>query len=91
MAAIWNGTPSEYLELTRVLGHNCGCEFGMMGVRLTRCGAHDLIEDQRALNGMLYGRRIAATLRDEEWLVPAVAHPARRAQPAGRNDIASGV
>ena len=68
MTASWNGTPGEYLDLTRVLDRNCACQFGLMGVRLTRCGAHELTEDQRALNGLLYGRRLATRLRDEEWL-----------------------
>ena len=68
MTASWNGTPAEYLELIRVLKRHCACQYGLMGVRLVRCGAHELPEDQRALNGLVYGRRLAARLRDEEWL-----------------------
>jgi hypothetical protein len=68
MTALWNGTPGEYLDLMRALDRHCGCQNGLMGVRLTRCGAHDLTDDQRALNGLLYGRRLAGRLRDEEWL-----------------------
>jgi hypothetical protein len=68
MKAVWNGTPGEYLDLVRVLDRHCGCEFGLMRVRLRRCSAHDLTDDQRALNGLLYGRRLAARLRDEEWV-----------------------
>jgi hypothetical protein len=70
MAASWSGTQSEYLDLMRVLNRNCGCQFGLMGVRLSRCSTHDLIDDQRVLNGLVYARRIAATLRDEESLAP---------------------
>jgi hypothetical protein len=74
MTALWKGTPGQYLDLVRVFDRNCGCQFGLMGARLTRCGAHDLPDDQRALNGLLYGRQLAAQLRDEEWLTrrPAV-------------------
>jgi hypothetical protein len=51
-----------------VLDRNCACEFSFSGVRHTRCGAHDLTDNQRALNGLVYGRRLAARLLDEEWL-----------------------
>jgi hypothetical protein len=68
MNDLWKGTRAEYIELVRVLSRNCSCEFGPMGKRLTRCAAHGLTEDQRALNGLLYGRRLAGRFRDEEWL-----------------------
>ncbi|TME95529.1 MAG: hypothetical protein E6I52_22235 [Chloroflexi bacterium] len=83
MNAVWNGTPGEYLDFTCVLDRHCGCEFGVLGVRLTRCGAHDLTDDQRALNGLLYGRRLAATLRDEEWLTRRPAAAGRTASIPG--------
>ena len=73
MAVSWNGTPGEYLELTRTLNRNCGCEFGLMGMQVSRCPAHDLLEDQRALNGLLYARSIVDTLKDEEWMTRAPA------------------
>ena len=80
MKALWNGTPGEYLDLVRILDRHCSCQFGLMGVRLTRCCAHHLTDDQRALNGLLYGRRLAARLRDDEWLTrPPAAAPAGRA------------
>lgn len=66
--ASWNGTPGEYLDLMRALNRNCGCEFGLMGAQLTRCSAHDLMENQRALNGLLYARKLVETLQGEEWL-----------------------
>lgn len=83
MTAVWNGTTSEYVELIRVVERNCSCEFGLMGVRLTRCNAHALTEDQRALNGLLYGRRLAARLRDEEWLVASPLGRAGTPRAAG--------
>jgi hypothetical protein len=76
MNAIWNGTPSEYLELVCILDRNCECEQGM-----TPCGAHALRDDQRALNGLLYGRRLAAQFGYEEWLTHA---PTRRLAQATR-------
>ena len=65
---VWNGTQDESLDLVNAVSRNCGCEFGLMGVRLTTCKPHlMLVEDQRALNGLLFARRIADRLRREEW------------------------
>lgn len=83
MAASWNGTPGEYLDLMRTLSRNCGCEFGLMGAQLSRCGAHALMDDQRALNGLLYARRIVDTLREEEWMTRRPAVVARESGLAG--------
>lgn len=67
MIASWHGTPAEHLELMRAFDRNCECQFGDMGEQQSRCAAHRLTESQRALDGLLYARRIARTLRDEEW------------------------
>ena len=78
MTTLWNGTPTENLELLRAVNSNCDCQFGLMGMRLTSCPSHRmLVEDQRALDGLLFARRIAAQLRDEEWLVRTPVHTSR--------------
>jgi hypothetical protein len=78
MRISWQGTESEYLDLTRALGRNCECEFASIGTRRTACSAHRMLaDDQRALNGLLFARRIAERLRDEEWLVGRSAQAAR--------------
>ena len=39
-----------------------------MGVRLATCAPHRMLtEDQRALNGLLFARRMAERLRHEEF------------------------
>jgi hypothetical protein len=64
----WHGTQQESFDLTNAIGRNCTCEFGMMGVRLNTCEPHRMLtEDQRALNGLLFVRRMAARLRREEF------------------------
>ena len=64
-----HGTPQENLDLVRAVNRNCVCQFGLMGLRRTSCPAHLMLaDDQRALDGLLFGRRIAAKLRAEEWL-----------------------
>jgi hypothetical protein len=67
MTVTWHGSAAEYRDLVRGVGHNCCCENGM-GVR-TCCSAHHMInEDQRALDGLLFARRMADRLRREEWM-----------------------
>ena len=66
---IWHGTLNERLDLANAVRRNCACEFGLMGVRLSTCASHHMLnEDQRALDGLLFGRRIAGRLSDEEGL-----------------------
>jgi hypothetical protein len=67
MTVTWHGRVAEYQDLVSAVRRNCGCEYGM-GVR-TCCSAHRMIaEDQRALDGLLFARRMAARLRREEWM-----------------------
>jgi hypothetical protein len=67
MKVTWRGTPAESTALVDAVDHNCTCEF-WINVRLTCCSAHRmLVEDQRALDGLLFARRIADRLRREEW------------------------
>ena len=64
----WHGTQQESFDLVNAIGRNCTCEFGLMGARLTTCSAHRmLLEDQRALDGLLFVRRMAERLRREEF------------------------
>ena len=67
MTVIWRGTAAESQALVDAIVHNCTCEF-WRNVRLTCCPAHRmLVEDQRALDGLLFARRISDRLRREEW------------------------
>jgi hypothetical protein len=65
---VWHGTHQESFDLLNALARNCTCEFGFMGVRLTTCAPHRMLtENQRALDGLLFVRRMAARLRREEF------------------------
>ncbi len=67
MTVIWRGTAAESQALVNAVDHNCTCQF-WMNVRITCCPAHRMmVEDQRALDGLLFARRIADRLRREEW------------------------
>jgi hypothetical protein len=68
MQVVWHGTQQESFDLVNAIARNCTCEFGLMGVRLATCAPHRMLtEDQRALNGLLFGRRMAERLRREEF------------------------
>jgi hypothetical protein len=82
----WHGTPQERRDLLRALSRNCACESGPMGTRLSSCAAHRmLVEDQRALNGLVYARRLADRLRQEEWIT---RRPTRFTQSRSFQDAA---
>jgi hypothetical protein len=69
-SVIWHGTQTEALELLQALSRNCSCVITVEGVRLTTCPPHDMLtSEQRAVDGLLFARRIATQLRAEEFEV----------------------
>jgi hypothetical protein len=67
----WHGTPTEHVELTRALTRHCTCTFLTQSRRLSMCAGHEMLySDQRAIDGLLFSRRIAARLRNEEFSRP---------------------
>lgn len=65
---VWHGTQQESFDLVNAIARNCTCEFGLMGVRLATCAPHRMLtEDQRALNGLLFARRMQERLAREEF------------------------
>lgn len=84
----WFGTRQELTDLLSAFGHHCVCEVEGENVFERTCGAHALLADQRALNGLLFARRIAARLRAEEELTvvsdETPAPPRRRARTVAR-------
>ncbi len=56
----WHGTEEEIHLLFNALSRNCACGVGPDGTRQF-CGPHlMLLEDQRALDGLLFARRTRA-------------------------------
>jgi hypothetical protein len=65
---IWNGTRQEAGELLEAVSANCTCVRDAAGIRTAICEAHRmLVTDQRALNGLVFARRIASRFRAEEF------------------------
>jgi hypothetical protein len=64
----WHGTRTEGLELAQALSRYCSCRFSYQGLRVSVCAPHEMLcSDQRAIDGLLFSRRIAARLRHEEF------------------------
>lgn len=60
-ATLFHGTRLDSDELITAIARNCTCAFGIMGVRTSTCAGHDmLVNDQRALNGLVWERRLWA-------------------------------
>ncbi len=73
-AVVWHGTQVEALELLQALSRHCECVVSADGLRLATCPPHEMLAaDQRAIDGLLFGRRIAERLRAEEFQVERTA------------------
>ncbi len=65
---IWYGTQAETFELLQALSRNCSCVVTAEGVRLSTCAPHQmLVNEQRAIDGLLFARRIRGRLESEEF------------------------
>ena len=66
---IWNGTTDEALALLHALSAHCACEVHD-GRTVAACPAHLMLAyDQRAIDGLLFMRRMAERLLSEEFHV----------------------
>jgi hypothetical protein len=66
----WGGTDGELLEYLEAAAQHCTCPDLVAGT----CSAHDLVHaDQATINRMVFLRRIADRLRQEEWAEPTSA------------------
>ena len=85
MAVYWHGTRQEAAALLHAISSHCSCESTAKDARPRRCPPHlMLVEDQRAVNGLLFVRNIVSRLLLEEWDLTATgwATADRRALPA---------
>jgi hypothetical protein len=66
----WNGTTDEALALLQALREHCECRVDQ-GRTVASCAGHNMLaRDQRAIDGLLFMRRMAARLLTEEFAVP---------------------
>jgi hypothetical protein len=69
---MWHGTENEWDELIVAVARNCTCG-NRRSPRERRCPAHQLLDDQRPLDGLLFARHIAPRLMQEEMAERLVA------------------
>jgi hypothetical protein len=63
----WNGTTEEALALLHALREHCECHVDE-GRTVAPCAGHSMLaRDQRAVDGLLFMRRMAAQLLAEEF------------------------
>jgi hypothetical protein len=63
----WNGTTDEALALLHALREHCQCTVDQ-GRTDSACASHAMLtHDQRAIDGLLFMRRLAARLLAEEF------------------------
>jgi hypothetical protein len=69
----WHGSLKEQLDLIAAVQHNCECTFDRGdGSRTTTCPPHAMLaNDQRALDGLLWNRRLVTLLLAEEGVTGA--------------------
>lgn len=65
----WHGTVREWDDLALAVDQNCECVQDGMGRLISLCAAHRLLEDQHALDRLVFERRIANRLRAVEFSV----------------------
>jgi hypothetical protein len=64
----WNGTTDEALALLHALRTHCECRVDADGRMVSSCASHAMLSrDQRAVDGLLFMRRMAARLLAEEF------------------------
>ncbi len=73
---IFHGSQQETVDLLGAIARNCGCRYGVMGVKTSTCAPHSMmVSDQRALDGLVFERRRLASKFPGAGL--------RRIQPGG--------
>lgn len=67
-AVVWHGTEAELLALVGAIQRNCVCRRLGAAEPVEWCASHRvLFAEQRAMDGLLFARHIASTLRAEEF------------------------
>jgi hypothetical protein len=66
-SVVWHGRTEELVRLIKATTAHCTCAYG----NPRRCGAHQILADQRALDHLAFARTVRRRLVTEEWRVPA--------------------
>jgi len=84
--SIWNGTHQESTDLAAAINRNCTCQYDLDGERTMTCAPHRMFtDDQRAMDGLVFVRQIAARLRAEEFAAPNTPPTVTQSVPGSPN------
>ncbi len=71
VSAVLHATQRELHDLWEAVSNHCTCRLGGASTRAGLCAAHRmLLEDQRAVSGLLYVRRVLLPRLLEEEFAP---------------------
>src|SRR5258707_12142940 len=76
--AIWQGTDDELARLHGAIAHYCDCVPPMLGLPVQTCPAHAMLDEQRALDHLLYVLRVRGLFVRREFYATAGRATARR-------------
>ena len=72
---VWMGTDREAVDLLAAISCYCTCELDDKKFRVTSCASHTmLLTDQRALDGLIFARRMVSRFRTAEFERVAADH-----------------
>jgi hypothetical protein len=78
--ALWNGTEAESYALLEAIARYCVCVYADTGALTVACQTHEaLVHSQRFLDGLLFARRIARRLINEEFDLQGLANQPKQA------------
>jgi hypothetical protein len=85
---VWHGTRQESLELLHAVRQHCTCEIEQ-GRMVATCPPHTMLaRDQRAVDGLLFMRRMAERLLAEEF---DFTTPEAQARPPRASSVNSAI
>src|SRR5258708_39259648 len=69
--AIWQGTDDELARLHGAIAHYCDCVPAMLGLPVQTCPAHAMLDEQSALDHLLYVLRVRGLFVRREFYATA--------------------
>jgi hypothetical protein len=80
----WQGTDQEFARLRQAVARNCDCVAGMIGLPPQTCSVHLMLDDQSALDHLLYVYRTRRVFITREFYAFPMLVRRRPGNGAGR-------
>ena len=72
--SMWHGTDQELVRLREALAQNCDCISGSFGSSSRTCSVHQMLEQQSALDHLLYVYRVRRVFITREFYAFPMSH-----------------